>query len=281
MVGERNRGGAQDAERFLAAIDAEGVLPAHVTPVEAAVVVTGALFDRLSAGQAHDVVQSMPDVVRSLFEHTYSDREGQPVSRIGRAELVDRVAGKLGVAPVSAEVIVAAVFHALAALLPHEQIAHVARQLPHDLQTLWLSPKPGLVEDLGADSELREQLLRDIEKSVVLPARVSAGAAFATVMSLFAGRLSRGEARRLLLGLPRTVRPILVARGVLERRERPLTFDREELTAHVAAELGMTLDESEALVAAVLAAVTRVLPHDEIEHVASQLPSDLRRLWWA
>jgi uncharacterized protein (DUF2267 family) len=277
---ERDATQSSAAERFLGAIEAEAVLPPHVTPVEAAVVAVSALFDRLTAGQAHQVVTALPAEVRPLFERSYEHRTRRPVVRIGRAELVDRVAEQLGVAPVSAEIIVAAVFHALASILPREQIAHVAQQLPHDLQDLWLSPIPALTEDVGLEPELLRQLLGDIERSVALPARVSARAAFASVMCLFAERLSGGEARHLLLGLPRTVRP-LVARCLVDRRERSLTFDSAELTAHVAADLGLGLEEAGSIIAAVFAAVGRILPHEELEHVASQLPEDLRSLWSA
>ena len=56
-------------------------------------------------------------------------------------------------------------------------------------------------------------------------------------------------------------------------------FDLGELTANVAQDLGLGLPEAAAIVAAVIAAVTRALPQEEIERVASQLPRDIRSMW--
>jgi uncharacterized protein (DUF2267 family) len=273
-------GESSTAERFLSAIEADASLPPHVTPVEAAVATTCALLDRLTPGQAHELLAALPDDVRPFFEHCYARRERRPIAKIGRGELVDRISDDLAVAPAAAEVIAAAVFHALESLLPRELIAHVARQLPHDLQRLWHSPIPAMAEDIASEPELLHQVLHDVESSGALPDGVSSRRAFVTVLCLFAQRLSGGESKRLLLALPRTVRP-LVDRCLLERREAPLTFGADELTANVANELQTDLDEADLVVAAVLAAVTRILPREELDHVASQLPEDLRSVWIA
>jgi uncharacterized protein (DUF2267 family) len=196
-------------ERLLSAIEAEAVLPAHVTPVEAAVVATSTLFALLTPEQAHDVVTGLPAEVQPLFEHSYTERGARPASLMGRAELVDCVADRLAVAPVSAEVIIAAVFHVLTSILPPEQANTVAQQLPLDSKDLWLSPMPTLRQDVGDEPELLKRLLHDIETSGALSPRVSARAAFASVMCGLVERLPEGEARRLVLGLPRMVRPLV------------------------------------------------------------------------
>jgi uncharacterized protein (DUF2267 family) len=43
----------------------------------------------------------------------------------------------------------------------------------------------------------------------------------------------------------------------------------------------MDLGEAEALIGAVLAAVERILPHEERERIASQLPANLQPVWSA
>lgn len=269
---------ARTAEQFLGTIEAEAALPPHTTPVEAAVVTTGALLERLTAGQAHDLVSALPEDVRPFFERCYADREGRPIARFGRAELVDRVAGELAVAPAAAERITAVVFHALTSVLPRAQVNHVAQQLPRDLQHLWLSPALPPTEELPTEPELLRQLLDEIEASGTLPRRVSARTAFSGVMCLFAQRLSGGQTKHLLLGLPRTIRP-LVQRCLPAPHESSLTFGSDELIANVATNLETGLDEAGAIVKAVFAAVKRVLPREEIDHVSSQLPDDLRRVW--
>ena len=266
--------------RFLAAIEDDAVLPSFVHPNDAAVVTTRTLLDRLTPGQAHVFLTALPLDVRKLLEGGTLGREERPTLTGGRAELFDRVGKDLGVAPASAELIVSAVFRALQQLLPADVIAHTAQQLPHDLRHVWLSPLPIATEDIAGDLDLLRQALDDIERSGALPPRIGARDAFASVMCLFEQRLSGGEAREMLLGLPRTLRPF-VERCMLERREEPTTFGLEELSANVAQDLGVELPEADAIVAAVIAAVTRVLPEEELARVASQLPDDLRAVWLA
>lgn len=264
-------------EKFLENIATEATLPPYVKPSDAAVATTSALFERLTSGEAHQVLTSLPPALQPLFEPCWARREGRPVTHLGRAELLDRVAWELGVAPSSAELISSAVFHALELELPRDVVDHVMHQLPHDLQELWSSTTES-EEEVAGDLDLLRQLEQDIEKTGALPHRLTAREAFGTVMCLFTMRLSAGEARDLLLGLPRTVRPI-VDRCILERRERPLTFGSDELVANVAEELGTDLGKAEAIALSVFAAVTRILPREVQEHVASQLPADLRALW--
>ncbi len=266
--------------RFLATIADDAALPAFVHANDAAVATTSALLDRLTTGQAHVVLASLPPEVRTLLASSSLGREDRPTLTGGRAELFDRVGNDLGVAPASAELIVSAVFRALQQLLPTEVIEHVAQQLPHDLRHLWLSPAPAGTEDIAGDLDLLRQVLDDIERSRALPIRVTARDAFSSVMCLFEQRLSGGDARDLLLGLPRALRPF-VERCMLERREQPTTFDLDELTANVAQDLGLDLAQAASVLAAVIAAVTRALPQEEIDRVASQLPRDIRSLWLA
>lgn len=275
-----SRAHAPAAERFLGSISADAALPPDVPPALAAVVVTGALFERLTAGQAHDLLRALPLDVQPLLEPSYARREGRPVRQFGRAELLDRVGEALAMPPIAAELVVSAVFQALCSALPDEEIAHVTQQLPHDLQELWRRPVPPPAEDIPSSLELLHQVLGDIERSGALPSHVPATAAFATVMCLFGRRLSGGEAKNLELGLPNTLRPLVEA-CLVHRREEQLTFESDELFANVSVDLRTSLEEAEAIVLAVLAAAMRVLPREELDRVASQLPSDLRALWWA
>jgi uncharacterized protein (DUF2267 family) len=264
-------------QRFLAAIADEASLPPFLHAANAAIVSTHALLDRLTPGQAHGLVTSLPPEVRRLVD---VEREARPDRSGGRPELFDRVGNDLGVAPASAELICSAVFRALQSLLPHDVVEHVAQQLPHDLRQLWLSPAIEGTEEVAGDLDLLRRVLDDIERSGTLPLRLSARDAFSSVMCIFEQRLSGGEARALFLGLPRTLRPF-VERCMLERREEPMTFGIDELSANVAFDLGVDLAQASAIVAAVIAAVTRALPEEEVDRAATQLPADLRTLWLA
>ena len=189
--------------RFLAAIADDAVLPPYVKPANAAIVVVHALLERLTAGQAHALVASLPSDVRELLEPASLEREGRPSWHGGRPELLDRVGKELGVAPASAELVASAVFRAVQQLLEPEMITHAARQLPHDLRELWLSPVAGATEDVTGDLDLLRQILDDIERSGVLSVRLTAREAFSSVMCIFAQRLSGGDARdRIRLAAP-------------------------------------------------------------------------------
>jgi uncharacterized protein (DUF2267 family) len=272
---------ATSRARFLAAIEEEAALPSYVKPDDAAIATMRAVLDRLTPGQAHALVVSLPSDVRAIFDRVCREREGRRTSQGGLVELVDRIGEDLGLAPASAELIACAVFRALRELLPFEVSAHVAQQLPTDLRAAWLSSVPGpTTVEVAGDLDLMRQILADIEKTGTLSLRMTAREAFSSVMCIFAQRLSGGETKDLLLGLPRTIRP-LVDRCMLERRERPLSFGVDELVANVALDLDTELEDAEAIVAAVFAAVTRILPREELDHVASQLPEDLRTLWLA
>lgn len=272
--------GGSALSQCLAAIAEYAGLPPYVKPAAALRSTLHALFERLSQGQAHAVMTSLPSDVRQLVEPASLERHGMLAWQGGRAELFDRVGNDLGVAPASAELIASAVFRAVQQLLPSDVIGHVAQQLPHDLRDVWQAPVANATEDIAGDLDLLRQILDDIERSGVLSAGLTAREAFASVMCIFAQRLSGGDARDLLLGLPRTIRPF-VERCMIERREEPTTFGFDELTANVAQELGTNLPDAEAIVESVFAAVTRALPQEEIDRVASQLPADLRRLWLA
>lgn len=276
---DQERASATDAPaELLGYIETHADLPPHVSPAAAAVTVTAALVDRLTSGQAHGFVVALPSTVQPLFEHCLGVREaGKAVDHIRRPEFLDRVGDILNIAPAAAELVAITVFRALQRLLPPDVTAHVTQQLPRDLQDLWLSPQPPN-KPIASDLEVREQVLDAIERSGVLPRNVPASAAFSAVMCLLAQRVSGGEARNLLLGLPHTLRP-LVQRCMLHAEDSILTFGVDELTAAVAEHLHTTLEDAARLIPVVFESVRRALPEEELSHVASQLPDDLRALW--
>lgn len=263
---------------LLGYIETHAALPAHLSPVAAAVAVTSTLLERLTSGQAHGLIAALPEAVHPLFEHCLAAREdGRPVVHLRCAEFLDRVGDTLQIAPAAAELVTITVFRSLQRLLPPDVIAHVTQQLPRDLQDLWLSPQPP-AEPIATDLDLRKAVFEHIERSGALPRNVPASAAFSAVMCLLAQRLSGGESRHLLLGLPHTLRP-LVQRCMVHAEESTLTFGADELAAAVADHLHTTNEAAELLIPVVFESVQRALPEEELGHVASQLPVDLRELW--
>jgi uncharacterized protein (DUF2267 family) len=259
-------------------VETHAELPPHVSPLGAAVAVMSSLLERLTRGQAHELVAALPDTVQPLFAHCLEVREGEAgPQHIHAPELLDRVGEQLAIAPAAAELVTITVFRALQRVLPRDVVANVTHQLPGDLQELWRAPQPPS-EPITTDVELRKEVLEHIERSGALPAHVPATAAFSAVMCLLGQRISGGEAHNLLLGLPKPLRPI-VERCILHKESTILTFGADELEAGVADHLHTTLDDAARIVPAVFEAVRSVLPREEVEHVASQLPADLREVW--
>jgi len=133
---EQERRAAEPGDQFVEIVESEALLPAHVTARAAIEAVLGTLVGRLTAGEAHQLLVSLPASVRPMLARRVHEREGRPVVRLDRAELLARVADALGVAPAHAEQISAAVFSAARAELPADVQDHVADQLPQDLKDL-------------------------------------------------------------------------------------------------------------------------------------------------
>ena len=118
----------------------------------------------------------------------------------------------------------------------------------------------------------------DLTRRAKLPPHVTPDAAFAAVMCCFARRLSGGETRHLVLGLPASLRALIERCSV--HREQPAIFGRDELVRAISDHLIITdPDDTERILLEVLRSAKRVLPQETIAEIGSQLPSDLRELW--
>jgi uncharacterized protein (DUF2267 family) len=269
-------------ERIESAVEGPLGLPPGVDADHATMVVIGELVDRLTLGEAHRMLDDLPASLHALLCPCESKRGHHPVDREeDRAEMLARIAAKLGTTPARAESIASAVFAAIRAELPAETAQHVAAQLPRDIKDLWLATRP-IVPPPGSESATgaRDRTEREIERRTPLPDGLTASDAFTAVMSVFFERISGGEAVDVLLGLPDELRPLL-EKSKPDRHEPAHAFGREELFAAVANRLGIALAEAGRIVAAVLSATKHVLPLKEVDDVTAQLPPDLRELWLA
>jgi uncharacterized protein (DUF2267 family) len=276
----RNQTDLETANRVRRTVAATARLPAELTAEAAIAAVMCALTERLTAGEAFAVLENVPLAIAPMFELCVYHRQRQPTSKLGRAELVARVAEHLGVTPAHAELIASAVFTAVRAELPPEVVMTVAVQLPHGLKELWLGA-PVMAPDLDveiAPKDARDAIERDLERRSALPNHVTPAAAFSAVMCSFARRLSGGETRHVLLGLPAVVRPLL-ERCAAHHTEYADVFGRRELLHEIEDHLFVGHEVAEHIALEVLRAVKRNLPQHTIDEVASQLPPDLRELW--
>ncbi len=277
---EQSRRDFETANRVRRTVAESARLPAALT-VEAAVSgVMCVLSERLTAGEATDLFSSIPPAIAPMFELCTLHRKFMPTSKIDRAEFLTKVADHLGVTPAHAELVSSAVFTAIRAELPADVVMSVAAQLPHGIKELWLEP-PTSAPDLDVEippEETRHAMENDLTRRAKLPPHVTPDAAFAAVMCCFARRLSGGETRHLVLGLPASLRAIIERCSV--HRERPAIFGRDELIREVSDHLIITdPDDTERILLEVLRSAKRVLPQKTIAEIGSQLPADLRELW--
>lgn len=271
----------ETANRLRRTVAQSARLPAPL-PVEAAVAAVMCTFvERLTAGEAHALLAAVPGAVRPMFEMCATHRAGKPTAvEMDRAAFLVRIAEHIDVTPAHAEVIGSAVFTAVRAELPPKLVADIWAQLPHGLKELWVAPPisaPALDVTIPTE-EVRHAVEVDIERRAKLPPHVTAAAAFAAVMCTLARRLSGGEARDVVAGLPIDLRP-LVERCATHRSERGGVFGREVFLGGVREHLAIELPDAERIVREVFRAAKRVLPQQTIANVASQLPSELRALW--
>jgi uncharacterized protein (DUF2267 family) len=126
------------------------------------------------------------------------------------------------------------------------------------------------------ESEGPEEMLRALRR--ILPERMNAGDVFGAVMCSFTRRLTRGEARHLLLELSPALR-LYFQDCVLNREEAAASFDREAFLKQLAFKLNLPLDETERVVFGVFAFVQSRISQRAARHVASQLPQDLELMW--
>ncbi|MDB4955439.1 MAG: hypothetical protein JWO36_3008 [Myxococcales bacterium] len=267
-----------DEGRFISEIESHALLPAHVTAATAAIVTMCTLAERLTTGQAYDLLVALPAQIQPLFDRCMR-RKGRSVVKLAGAELLDRVAIRLDVTPAHAELICDCIFRSVRARLPGDVVEHVANQLPKSLSDLWCGTRHAVADAASVtETSARQQLLAEIADRAPLPAGITAPDAFSAAMCTFSRHLSGGEARDVFLGLPESVRRLL-ERCLVHRHEQAAVFDRAELVNSVADELDTAPAVAEQIVRVVLAAVKRLLPTKQVHDVASQLPPDLREIW--
>lgn len=125
--------------------------------------------------------------------------------------------------------------------------------------------------------ELRE-FLDALAARASLPAHVSAATAAAVTLCTLAARLTRGQAFQLLAALPGPIQP-LVEPCIAHRYGPVADLDDAGFLQRIADRLDVSPAHAEHVSDAVFAAIRAVLPPVVNDHVARQLPRDLRDLW--
>ncbi|MDI1450219.1 DUF2267 domain-containing protein [Polyangium sp. 6x1] len=122
------------------------------------------------------------------------------------------------------------------------------------------------------------RIVEHIEQAGRLPQKVRTPEAAAAVLCVLSRRLSKGEAKDLASCLPETLQS-LVQPCAAHRDLASDVFDRGEFLNLLAEHLKIEAAEAERVARAVLQGVRALLPQGEIEHLRSQLSSELWELW--
>jgi uncharacterized protein (DUF2267 family) len=270
-------------QQFLRDVEAAVALPPHVSPALAAVTTICTLTMRLSAGEARDLLETLPCSLHQLLQpcERLQPEAGEPFNR---EEFLTRVAQTLLVREPDSERIALAVFGALRARLPVKEVQDVASQLPHALKNLWLEAVPGLAApDAGPPILIAPEpghfVLREIEQSGTLPLGVSGPQAFAAVMCTLSQLLRTEDSQRVVRDLPTSVRP-LIQRCAVHPGDQLPHVDANDFMLRVAAHLGIDdVSQAEEITRVVFGAAHRLMSAEERDAIARQLPHYLRTIW--
>ena len=121
-----------------AKIEQQGGLPPGMRGTDAAAAVLCFLAQRLSGGEARDLVVTLPEGIRARVQ-AYARHRGERGEAFDYDQFLRRVAAHLDVSAPKAEEITRAVFTAVRQTLPVKEQQDVAGQLPWDLEQLWRS----------------------------------------------------------------------------------------------------------------------------------------------
>lgn len=283
----------QATQELLGRIETEAALPPQVGAEDATAAVLCVLSQRLSGGEARHLVDNLPEPMKYLVQRCALHRD-EPPAVFDANEFLRRVGAHFDMATEEALRLCRVVFDAIRPQLPDKEIRDIANQLPEDIQKLWHPPEAGALpastgrpartpvkgapQPAPADAAVRAPLIAEIEQSGILPPGVTGAGALSSVLCTLALRLSRGEAVHLNESLPGALRPLVQA-CALHRQERGQVFNRIGMRQRVGRHLGVDERHAQRIIETVFAVVQQVLPDDVSQHVADQLPEDLRALW--
>ncbi|MDA8165996.1 MAG: DUF2267 domain-containing protein [Desulfobacteraceae bacterium] len=260
-------------ERIAREIKSQEMLPAGVEAADAVAAVLCALAQRLSAGEARQLIDALPFWLGPMLRPCAVHFEA--AAPFARGEFLARVAEHLQVESEAAGPLTGAVFAAVRKRLPPKEINDVRTQLPQELREWWGPPAP-LKAAAGPDA-VSAAIFGEIERREVLGPDIPAADGAAAVLCVLLQRLPGHLARQLMGELPGTLRAMLPPCAL--HYEQPEGFGRDGFFQRVRQAVPVGEEATGTLARTVLAAVGEHLSPETIERVAAQLPMELRALW--
>jgi uncharacterized protein (DUF2267 family) len=219
------------------------------------------LAERISAGQARDLVEWLPPQLAPWL-HTVTGPEPFDVD-----EFLRRVAAREGVDVKTAERDAKAVFYALGRLAPKNEIDDLAAELPQDFAALVAEAEGQFFTVMPA-----EEFLGRVAERAGLDAN-RARLATDAVLETLAERIAAGEVDDLIAVLPLELHPPL-RRGRQEGGENARRMSLEQFVSRVAKREAVSPDEAREHARAVFETLREAIPHKEFLDVTAQLPHE-------
>ncbi|MDX6250498.1 MAG: hypothetical protein QOF10_3858 [Kribbellaceae bacterium] len=225
------------------------------------------LAERLSRGQARDLVEQLPGSGPWLFP----DGDSEPLRY---DEFLLRVAKREGVDEATAERHARAVFAALGRAIDPDELADLIADLPQDFAPLVAEAQGRIDQRTPAD-----ELVRRVAERGHLHVDQAERAAEA-VLETLAERLAPGEVDDLIARLDRDFHPVL-ERGKNAQTTATRRMDRMEFLQRVADRAGISPEEAFDQARAVFTTLRDALPGGEFWDIAAELPAEYAALWSA
>jgi uncharacterized protein (DUF2267 family) len=223
------------------------------------------LAERLSRGQARDLVERLPGSGPWLFTQT----DAEPIDY---DEFVLRVSKREGVDETTAERHARAVFATLGRAIDPAELGDLIAELPADFAPLIAEAQGKFDQLMPADEFLR----RVAERAGI--DRDAAGRAIEAVLQTLAERLAPGEVDDLNARLARAFHPAL-KHGKDRQDVGTRRMGRAEFLQRVAERSGVPAETAFVLARAVLSTLREALPGEEFWDITAELPADYAVLW--
>jgi len=223
------------------------------------------LAERLSRGQARDLVEQLPGSGPWLFTQT----DAEPFDY---DEFVLRVAKREGVDETTAERHARAVFAALGRAIDPAELHDLIAELPEDFGPLVAEAQGRFDQLMPADEFVRrvsERAGLDLDEG---------GRAVEAVLQTLAERLAPGEVDDLNARLPRAFHPAL-KQGKARQDVAMRRMDRAEFLQRVAERASVPTETAFVLARAVLTTLREALPGEEFWDITAELPAEYAVLW--
>jgi uncharacterized protein (DUF2267 family) len=249
-----------DYRGFIQLTQREGVVDADLAERAARATLT-TLAERLSRGQARDLLQQLPAEMKP-WVHTESDAE-----RFDVDEFLRRVAEREGVDVETAERHARAVFFALGQTVSDDEIADIADELPQDFEPLTAEARRRFYDVMPAE----EFLARVAERTGLDPD--GARRATEAVLEVLGERIAGGEVDDLIPRLPLALHaPLRRGRAASGGSARRMTLER--FLERIAEREGVGPFDASEHARAVFATLREAVGDDEFFDVTVQLPPD-------